>query len=780
MIRKTCPIDAVGLVLSCTLVFCARAQTSQVYTFSTLAGVNFGTASSGGRDGNGTNALFFYPTSVAVFNATNIYVSDYFNHTIRRMNWNGTNWQVTTFAGQYRVPGYTNATGTNALFTSPYGVAVDAGGNVIVADRDNSVIRKITPAGLVSTLAGQAGVFGERDGTGTNAWFDRPFSVAVDGASNVYVADTDGDTIRWITPEGVVTTLAGKALVTGATDADGTNATFNFPRALAVDVNTNIFVADTGNDTIRRISLTGGNWAVTTLSGQAQISGHADGTGTNALYTWPAGIVVDSAGIIYVADSQNDTLRKISAGGVVTTLAGQWNNAGSCDGTGTNALFNGVAGLALSGTTNLFAADMYNNLIRKITQAGGVTTIAGIASSGSRDGPDTYAQFNQPYQLALDRATNVYVADTENNAIRKISAAGEVTTIAGQAIMIGSADGTGTNALFRGPSGIVVDSATNLYVADSYNNTIRKITPAGVVTTIAGQAAITGYDDGTGTNALFSDPFGLAIDGATNLYVADGYNHLIRKISPVAGKWVTTTLAGKAGLAGGFADGTGTNAQFDIPYCIAVDKATNLYVADTYNSVIRKMNLVEGAWVVSTIAGSTNQTGSADGTGTNAAFNLPTGIAVDDATNVYVADQENNTIRQLTLSGTNWGVTTVAGRAANWGSSEGTAYNALFQQPGGVTVDGAGNLYVSDTLNNCIRFGLVRPLPVVHIAPAGTNVVLTWPSWTSEFVLESDDNVTDPSDYWSAISSGIFLSGTNFVLTNGINPGNAFFRLQLP
>ncbi|PWU15996.1 MAG: hypothetical protein C5B50_14245 [Verrucomicrobia bacterium] len=322
------------------------------------------------------------------------------------------------------------------------------------------------------------------------------------------------------------TTLAGSAGTIGSTDGTGTNALFDLPSGVAVDSAGNVYVADTFNSTIRKITTAR---AVSTLAGQAGVQGSDDGTTTNALFAYPHDVAVDSAGNLYVGDSGNQTIRKVTPAGVVTTLAGFAGLAGSANGTGTNAQFYGPTGVAVDGAGNVYVADTDNSTIRKVTPTGAVSTLAGLAGSfGSADGSSNNARFYYPFGVALDGATNVYVADTLNNTIRKITPAGVVSTLAGQAGISGSVDGTGTNALFNNPSGLVMDSATNLYVADKYNNTIRKITPAGLVSTLAGQAGIFGSSDGAGTNALFYYPSSVAVDAAANLYVADAYNYTIR------------------------------------------------------------------------------------------------------------------------------------------------------------------------------------------------------------------------------------------------------------
>ena len=318
---------------------------------------------------------------------------------------------------------------------------------------------------------------------------------------------------------------------------------------------------------------------VTTLAGGSSTTGFADGVGTSALFSLPYGVAVDANGTAYVADTVNNRIRKITSAGVVTTLAG--GNYGFADGTGTSALFQNPDSVAVDASGIVYVADNGNHRIRKITPAGVVTTLAGSGSAAFTDGAGTSASFNVPRGVAVDASGLVYVADTNNHRIRKVSATGVVTTLAGS----GSgafADGAGTSASFSNPWGVAVDANGAVYVGDWGNNRIRKVTSSGVVTTLAGSGSAA-FADGAGTRASFRSPFGVAVDASGAVYVADSNNNRIRKISS---QGVVSTLAGSGTSA--FADGTGTNASFHIPTGVAVSATSGtVYVADNNDNCIR-------------------------------------------------------------------------------------------------------------------------------------------------------------------------------------------------
>lgn len=380
--------------------------------------------------------------------------------------------------------GNTAITGaTSSTYTTPAGAPADSGStySVVVttsygAVTSRSALFTVVASGSVTPFAGSTGSAGSGDGSGAGASFSAPSGLVADASGNLYIADTANHIIRKITPIGAVTTFAGTAGVVGHNDATGASASFNQPTGLAIDGAGNVYVADSGNGIIRKITP---GAVVSTLAGTSGVYGHADGTGAAASFAFPQGIAVDASGNVYVADSFNSTIRKITSGGVVTTLAGAAGSVGSADNaTGTSATFDGPQGLAIDSSGNLYVADTRNQLIRKITPAGSVTTLAGTANTqGRTDGTTTYARFWNPAGIALAPSGVLYVSEAGNRSIRRVTTAGAVTTQAGSPALSGTVNGTGSAASFREPIALTVDPSGNVFIADDKDHIIRKLIP---------------------------------------------------------------------------------------------------------------------------------------------------------------------------------------------------------------------------------------------------------------------------------------------------------------
>ena len=548
------------------------------YNQITLAGTS---GSAGFVDSTGGSARFNNPNGIAVDSSGNIYVADSANNAIRMITSAG---MVTTIAGQSGILGSNDYTGetysypqgytyTYPEFNNPSGVAVDGSGNIYVTDKGNDTIRKITPTTIVSsgptgsssmtqytvtTLAGLVLTPGSSNGSGSTARFRGPSGIAVDGNGVVYVADTANSTIRSsLGSAPVFITWAGSAGIAGSQDGTGTSAHFNSPQGIAVDGSGNAYVLDAGNYTIRKITPAG---VVTTLAGSPGVQGSADGTGSSASFYYPSGITVDPSGNVYVTDQSHTAnpyypygttitydIREITPAGVVTTL-GTEPNPNAAEG---YELYSGdYFGIAAAAGGNLFVTDVQNNIIGAFTPyfppgapSGAPPILNGSLLAGQSyqysegfgtnpsysDGTGIAATFNNPTGIAVDTNNTVYVADTGNKTVRKIVPGGVVTTLAGSPGVAGSNDSIGTAAQFMGPYGIAVDTSFNVYVADRGNDTIRKITPAGAVSTLAGLPTVPGSVDGAGTAARFNLPSGVAVDANGTIYVADTGNNTIRR-----------------------------------------------------------------------------------------------------------------------------------------------------------------------------------------------------------------------------------------------------------
>ena len=349
-------------------------------------------------------------------------------------------------------------------------------------------LESVSPAGPrpsgISIFAGRIPRGGHTDGPGATARFNNPVGVALDPQGNLFVADANNNTIRKVAPDGRVSTVAGTPGTKGSADGTAANATFDGPSGVAVDARGALYVTDYNTHIIRKISPEGG---VSTLAGMAGTSGHADGQGTAASFSAPFGIAVDGTGTIFVGDS-NNTIREITPSGRVTTLAGTAGAHGSLDGIGQAARFDGPGQLSVDAAGNLVLADTNNCTIRLINPGSGtVTTLAGVAGQiGSADGPCARATFNYPSSVARDRAGNVYVGDG-NNTLRKITPSGAVSTLAGRTGVPGCADGLGSAATFNGFGWVGVDPLGNLILSDG-SYTIGKVSPGGLVSTVAGSA----------------------------------------------------------------------------------------------------------------------------------------------------------------------------------------------------------------------------------------------------------------------------------------------------
>ncbi len=604
----------------------------------------------------------------------------------------------TAFAQQYTIstaaggaPPPTPVTAKNTSIGQPLRVGLDAAGNVYFSS--SNCVFKVDTNGVLTLIAGTArpGFSGD-GGPSVNAQLNNPQGVAVDSSGAVYIADSANNRVRVVTPDGNIATFAGNGIV-GYVDAPAaTDAQLHSPTGLAFDKSGNLYIADMGNSVIRQVAAGGGT---TTVAGSSEVGYFGDGAPAVAAYLWnPEDVAVDGSGDIFIADTGNDVIREVTPDGNINTIAGSNVEGYSGDGgAATSADLDQPRGISLDSNGNLYIAEFGDSRIRKISK-GTISTIAGTGTEGfSGDGSQAAkAQLANLWSIAVDAGGNIYVADGSNFRIRKISTDGTISTIAGDGLVSYSGDGgQAAKAQLNGPQGLAMDTPGNLYLTDTQNNVVREISASGVIATIAGNG-IAGFsgDGGQAAAAQLSKPQGVAVDAAGNIYIADTLNNRVRQVSPAG---VIATIAG-TGVAGFSGDGgPAGSAQLNRPQGLAVDTAGNLYIADVDNNMIRR---VSPDGTIHVVAGTGASIYSGDGGRAIAAgLNGPEDVALDAAGNLYIADTENNRIRVVSPNGL---ISTIVGTGeAGHGGDGGPAATAQIAAPGSVAVDGSGNLYIGDS-----------------------------------------------------------------------------------
>ena len=655
------------------------------------------------------------PRGLAFDSKGNLYIADNQQDVVFRALPDGT---ISVFAGS-GVRGYSGDGGpaTAAAMVEPGAVTVDAADNVYIADFHNERIRKVDQKGVITTFAGGGAAYEVDEIPATASGLFEPTGLAFDQSGSLYFAEEGTCSIRRITPDGIIHRVMGGGHQCGFTGDGGpaANARIQYPLGIAFDGKGNLYIADTDNKRIRKID-TSGN--ISTVAGTGAGGNNGDGgPAVSASLAFPADVAIDAAGNLFIADSGISAIRKVTPSGTITTLAGNsaiWPPTYSGDGEqATAASLDHPFGLAFDPAGNLHFSDQNNRRVRRITSSGIISTVAGngVANFSGDDGPAVQAAMDFPTDVEVDSLGNLYIADAMNHRVRKVTPAGTITTIAGTGVAGFSGDGgAAVSAQLHTPVSVAIDSSGNVYIADAYNRRIRRVTPAGSISTYAGNGSGNNFQDGVqATSTSIGIPGGIAIDDAGTLYIA-GDNRILK----VTAAGIVSTIAGN-GISGYSGDGgPAKSATLAIPNHIAADKAGNLFVTDMSNGAVRKIT-PDGT--ISTIAGGvpgavyTNLEGASAASGQTFLDN-PDGIAVDGQGNVYF--EAGWHLYRVNASGT---ITLLAGAGMN-GYQEGfdgdggpsvaahisrDSVSMGFAAAMGMAVDGAGNLYFADTGNDRIR-----------------------------------------------------------------------------
>ena len=583
------------------------------------------------------------------------------------------------------------------------GVAVDASGDVYIADPGTDVVEKVTPGGTLSIFAGTGSQGPPTAGPATSSELNGPQGVAVDSSGNVYIADTGNSLVEKVTPAGTLSVVAGIVRSSGPPTAGAaTSSELDQPGGVAVDGTGDIYIADSSNSVVEKVTPTG---TLSIFAGiVASYGAPTAGAATSSSLNTPNGVAVDGSGNVYIADTDNSVVEKVTPTGTLSIFAGVVASYGApTAGAATSSTLDYPYGVAVDSSGNVYIADLYNAEVEKVTASGTLSIFAGTGSQAAPTaGTATNSPLNTPVGVAVDSSGNVYIADTNNDVVEKV-AGGTLSIFAGAGSRGAPTAGPATSSKLGGPFGVAVDSSGNVYIADGLNNVVEKVTPAGTLSIIAGIVGSSGPPTaGPATSSTLNTPVGVAVDGAGNVYITDAQNNVVEKVTPAG---TLSIFAGIVGSSGPPTAGPATSSTLHTPYGLAIDSAGNVYITDSGNEVVEKVTPSGTLSIIAGIAGSSGPPTA--GPAIKSRLDGPAGVAVDGSGNVIIVDFGNDVVEKVTTAGT---LSILAGDGTSGAPTAGLATASMLDSPHGVAVDSSGNVYIADASNNLVE----------KVTPAGT------------------------------------------------------------
>ena len=629
------------------------------------------------------------PEDVALDAHGDLFIADTYNNVVEEVTAAG---RLSVVAGTGKEGPPTRGPATRSKLDTPFGVAVDAHGDLFIADTYNNVVEEVTAAGRLSVVAGTGKEGPPTPGPATRSKLDTPSGVAVDAHGDLFIADTANAVVEEVTAAGRLSVVAGTGKEGPPTPGPATRSKLDTPSGVALDAHGDLFVADSLNNVVEEVTAAG---RLSIVAGNGQEGPLTPGPATRSALDAPAGVALDAHGDLFIADTANAVVEEVTRAERLSVVAGTGQEGPPTPGPATRSELDTASGVALDAHGDLFVADSWNNVVEEVTAAGRLSVVAGTGEEGPpTPGPATRSKLDTPSGVAVDAHGDLYIADTYNNAVEEVTAAGRLSVVAGTGKEAPPTPGPATRSELDAPSGVALDAHGDLFIADTYNDVVEEVTPAGRLSVVAGNGQEGPPTPGPATRSELDAPSGVALDAHGDLFVADSLNNVVEEVTP-AGR--LSVVAGVADKSGPPTPGPAIRSKLDTPAGVAVDAHGDLFIADALNLVVEE---VTAAGRLSVVAGDGDYGPPTPGPATRSKLDAPAGVAVDAHGDLFIADALNLVVEEVTPAGR---LSVVAGDGDYGPPTLGPATRSELDGPSGVAVDVHGDLFIADSNNNDVE-----------------------------------------------------------------------------